>query len=214
MNLEVTPEVAEDFQPDVIISAMGARPLVPNLKGMERENVVGAEEVYYHPDIVGSKAVIMGGGLVGLELGLYLAQNGHDITIIEMAPGTLATPPKVEGVSARMSGVMEIPAGYPFIQGIAIREEMNKLDNIRIKCSTKALEVTDDGLLIEEDGVKKMLNADTIIYAIGQKPYREEASQLSKCAPEFYQVGDCVAPRNIYFATSEAYQAASDIGRY
>lgn len=214
MNIEVTPEVAERFQPDVIISAMGARPLVPNLKGMERENVVGAEEVYYHPEIVGSKAVIMGGGLVGLELGLYLAQNGHDITIIEMAPGTIATPPKVEGVSARMSGVMEIPAGYPFIQGIAIREEMNKLNNIRIKCSTKALEVTDDGLLIEEEGVEKMLDVDTVIYAIGQKPYREEASQLSKCAPEFYQVGDCVAPRNIYFATSEAYQAASDIGRY
>lgn len=80
--------------------------------------------------------------------------------------------------------------------------------------SLLALEVTDDGLLIEEEGVEKVLDVDTVIYAIGQKPYREEASQLSKCAPEFYQVGDCVAPRNIYFATSEAYQAASDIGRY
>lgn len=214
MNTEVTPEVAERFHPDVIITAMGARPLVPDFKGMDRENVLGAEEVYYHPERVGDKAVIMGGGLVGLELGLYLAQNGHDITIIEMAPGTLATPPKVEGVSARMSGVMEIPAGYPFIQGIAIREEMNKLQNIRIICSTKALEVTEKGLLVDEAGEQKLLAADTVIYAIGQKPYRQEASILSKCAPEFYQVGDCVSPRNIYFATSEAYQAAADIGRY
>lgn len=214
MNTALTSEIARNYQPDVIISAMGARPIVPGIKGIDRKNVVGAQEVYYHPEIVGEKAVVMGGGLVGLELGLYLAQNQHDITIIEMAPGTLATPPKVDGVSARMSGVMEIPAGYPFIQGIAIREEMEKLDNIRIKCSTKALEATDQGLLVEDEEGQKLLEADTIIYAIGQKPFREKSSDLSKCAPEFYQVGDCITPRNIYYATSEAYQAAMDIGRF
>lgn len=214
MNTELTPKLAEEFEPDVIISAMGARPMIPNIKGMDKKNVVGAEEVYYHPETVGKKAIVMGGGLVGLELGLYLAQNQHDITIIEMAPGTLATPPKVEGVSARMSGVMEIPAGYPFIQGIAIREEMNKLDHINVKCSTRALEVKENGLLVEDEEGEKLLEADTIIYAIGQKPFREESKELSKCAPEFYQVGDCTTPRNIYYATSEAYQAAVDIGRY
>ncbi|MEA4846036.1 MAG: FAD-dependent oxidoreductase, partial [Clostridiaceae bacterium] len=213
LNTEVSPEAVKELQPDVIIAAMGARPAVPALKGMKRDNVVGAEEVYYHPEIVGKKAIVLGGGLVGLELGLYLAQNNHDITIVEMAPGTLATPPKVEGVSARMSGVMEVPAGYPFIQGIAIREEMNKLDNIRIMCSTRAVKITDTGLVVQDEEGEKLLEANTIIYAIGQSPLRKESSELSKYAPEFYQVGDCITPRNIYYATSEAYQAAIDIGR-
>jgi hypothetical protein len=46
------------------------------------------------------------------------------------------------------------------------------------------------------------------------KPLREEAEALRFCAPEFYQIGDCVTPRNIAEATRCAYYAAIDLGRY
>lgn len=59
-----------------------------------------------------------------------------------------------------------------------------------------------------------IIEADTVIYAIGQKPLRKEAIALADCAPEFYQIGDCVVPDNIYTATSSAYQAALDFGRF
>ncbi|UWG96192.1 NAD(P)/FAD-dependent oxidoreductase [Dehalobacter sp. DCM] len=214
LNTEVTPELAKSFQPDVIIAAMGARPMIPNIPGIEGKNVVGAEAVYYQPEIVGNKAVIMGGGLVGIELGIFLAQKGHDITIVEMANGTIATPPQVEGTSGRMSGLMEMPLGFPLVHGVGLMEELKKFKNLQIRVSTKALEVTAEGLVVEgADGIRT-IEADTVIYAIGQKPLREEAYALADYAPEFYTIGDCVTPKTIYEATSVGYQIATDIGRY
>ena len=52
-----------------------------------------------------------------------------------------------------------------------------------------------------------------MIYAVGQKPLSDEAIALSACAPEFYLVGDCLSARSILAATTEAYNAARDIGR-
>lgn len=214
LNTEVTPALAKEMKPQAIIAALGARPMTPKIEGIESKHVLGAEEVYLQPELVGKRAVIIGGGLVGLELGLYLAMEGHDIVIVEKEASTIASPPKVTGVSARMSGVMEMPAGFPLVHGIAIREEMNKMDHISIRCSTDVIKIGDEGVLVACESKEEWLVADTVIYAIGQRPLREEAIKLSDCAPEFYHVGDCMTPRNIYYATSEAYQAAMDIGRY
>jgi 2,4-dienoyl-CoA reductase-like NADH-dependent reductase (Old Yellow Enzyme family)/thioredoxin reductase len=213
LNTEVTPKIAESFKPDVIIAALGARPLVPPIKGIDGRNVVGAEEVYYRPEIVGQTAVIMGGGLVGLELGVFLAQKGHNITVVEMMDSTIASPPQGD-TSERMSGFFDIPNGHPLVHGVALREELKKLPNMSICVSTKALEVIDKGLVVEDGTGKRIIEADTVIYAIGQKPLHEEAQALSDCAPEFYQIGDCVTARNIYEAVSVAHQIAMDIGRF
>ena len=55
------------------------------------KNAVGAEEVYDNPEIVRKNAVIIGGGLVGLELGIFLATKGHHIIVVEMLNSTIAT---------------------------------------------------------------------------------------------------------------------------
>lgn len=214
LNTDVTPEVVESFNPDVVIAALGSRPMIPPIRGIDGKHVVGAEDVYYHPEIVGKSSVIIGGGLVGLELGIFLAQTGHTITVVEMADGTIAAPPVEGGTSDRMSGIMEMPLGFPLVHGIALREELKHLPNMKICVSTKALEVSQKGLVVEDAHGTRTIEADTVIYAIGQQPLREEVIALSSCAPEFYAIGDCVIPKNIYEATSAAYQIAMDIGRF
>lgn len=212
LNTEVTPELAESLNPDVIIAAMGSRPIVPSVPGIDRENVFGAEDAYYSPEKIGHKAVIMGGGLVGLELGVHLAQTGHDITVIEMLPKTIASPDDM-ATSERFFGFGGMVAGDPLVHGIAIRVLLKTLPNMRIMTSTKALEIKERGIVVEgPDGVVT-LDADSIIYAVGQRPLREEAQALSASAPEFYPIGDCVTPRNIFSATQAAYTIARDIGR-
>ena len=52
----------------------------------------------------------------------------------------------------------------------------------------------------------------TVIYAVGQKPLREEAMALSGCAGEFHQIGDCAVPKNILAATQAAWTVAREIG--
>jgi pyruvate/2-oxoglutarate dehydrogenase complex dihydrolipoamide dehydrogenase (E3) component len=72
LNTEVTPEFAESIGPDAIIAALGSRPFVPNIRGIDGPNVLGAEDVYINPGKAGKRIVILGGGLVGSELAIYL----------------------------------------------------------------------------------------------------------------------------------------------
>lgn len=88
-----------------------------------------------------------------------------------------------------------------------------KEKNIQLALSTRAKEIKEDGIVAENAEGEKFFPADTIIYAVGQRPLSDDALALSDCAPEFYLVGDCVAAKNILAATSAAYNAARDIGR-
>ncbi|UYO63996.1 hypothetical protein LNN31_06150 [Acetobacterium wieringae] len=109
---------------------------------------------------------------------------------------------------------MELPGGFPLVHGVALGDELTRHPNIKLCVSTKALEITAAGLTVEDAAGVRTIPADTVIYAIGQKPLQQEALALSACAREFYQIGDCVTPKNIYDATSAAHQVACDIGRY
>jgi 2,4-dienoyl-CoA reductase-like NADH-dependent reductase (Old Yellow Enzyme family)/thioredoxin reductase len=193
LNTEVTPALAESLRADVIIAALGARPILPKIKGIDGSNVLGAEEVYYHPEKAGKRIAMLGGGLVGAELSIYLAQLGRDVTIIEMLP--------------------ELNDGGNMLQGLSIRQQIKKY-GITVHLNTRALEICGNGVVCEGPGGQKLCEVDTVIYAIGQKPLREEADALRFCAPEFYQIGDCLTPRNITEATKSAYNITRDIGRF
>ena len=225
LNTPATPETVTAFAPDVVVAAMGARPLVPTfLKGYDLPHVMGAEEVYYHPEKVGARAVIIGGGLVGAELGIYLAEtHGRDITIVEMLDHISGSPTPCKGgtlpemaeptTGERLNSLI-IYKGDNVVHSISIKEKMKTLDNLRCYASTQAVEVTAEGLMVK-DAVngQYLIPAETVIYAMGQRPLADEVDALRDCAPEFCCLGDCVAPRNILAATQEAEQMMLDIGR-
>ncbi|MBQ8974863.1 MAG: FAD-dependent oxidoreductase, partial [Oscillospiraceae bacterium] len=192
LNTAVTPEYADRVDADVIISCMGARPVKPNIPGIDADNVVGAEEAYLHPDRVGESAVILGGGLVGCELGLHLAMMGRRVNIVEMLD--------------------HISDGGNFLHILGLKPQLKKY-GIEMSFNTTAQRITPEGVICSREGAEKLFAADTVIYAVGQRPLQDEASALSRCAPEFYQIGDCVAPKNITNATSLAFMAARNIGR-
>ena len=62
-----------------------------------------------------------------------------------------------------------------------------------------------------EEGNKKLFEADTVIYAVGQRPLRDEVDALRFCAPDFHKIGDCLTPKNIHQATGMAFTVARDI---
>ena len=194
LNTKVTPEMIDELAPDAVIAALGARPAIPPVKGIKESPIVkGAEEVYYHPEIAGKKVVVLGGGLVGIELSLYLAGMGRQVDIVEMLPA--------------------LSTGGNVLHEIALEGEIKRL-NVGIYLSTMAQEITDKGIQVKlPDGEEKFFEADTVIYATGQRPLWDEAKELAPHAPEFYQIGDCVAPKNIYAATQQAAHIARNLGR-
>ena len=190
LNTEVTPEYAQAEKADVIIAALGAVPVVPKIPGIEQ--AVGAETVYYNPELARGKVIILGAGLVGLELAIWLAQMGRAVEIIEMADKP--------GVDLD---------DYPFL---SYQFELQD-HGVKIHLSTKAINIDETGVDTENNGSAGHIDADTVIYAVGQKSLADKADALTFCAPEFHVIGDCMRSDSILAATKHAYGAAKYIGR-
>ncbi len=195
MNTEVTPELARSLRPDVIIAALGARPIVPGIPGIGNENVHSAEDVYYDPGLAGERVVILGGGLVGVELAVHLTQLGRKVTIIEMLE-------KLNYTGNRLHG---------FVLDMKIKEL-----GINVLTDLRAAEITKAGVNVKSvrDGAEHSVPADTVIYAVGLRPEREKADMLREIAPEYYQIGDCLKAMNMLEANQAGYYIARDIGRF
>jgi hypothetical protein len=105
-----------------------------------------------------------------------------------------------------------ISDGGNFLHAQSIGTYLRKY-GIPIGFFTKAVEVRGNGLVCEGPEGVKTIEADTVVYAVGQRPLQEQAFTLSSCAPWFYQIGDCNEPRNMEAATKAAFTIAHDIGR-
>lgn len=193
LNVEVTPEYAREIDADVIIAALGAEPVKPPIRGIKSANVMSAQEAYTSIDKIGDKTVILGAGLVGIELGLHLISKGKNVKVVEMTD--------------------HINDGGNFLHILGLKTEIKK-QGLEIEFNTRVKEINSCEVICEGSQGDKKIPADTVIYAVGQKPLRPEAMELNFCAPLFYQIGDCVVPRNITSATGEAFTAARDIGRF
>lgn len=193
LNTALTPELAEKMKPDVIIAAVGASPVKPDIVGIDGKNVLGAEYAYINPEKTGSRVVILGAGLVGLELGVYLSMLGKKVHVVEMAG--------------------EMSDGGNILHAQGLRIELKKR-GVEVFLNTKAKKITADGVECESAAGDRFFPSDTVIYAVGQRPRRREALALNFCAPEFYMLGDCVTPANITAATGAAYDISRNIGRF
>jgi len=193
LNTDVTPEYAINLDPDAVIAALGSVPLKLNIPGIDGANVHYAEDVYKDPALARGRIIILGGGLVGSELAIYLGGLGRDISILEMAP--------------------RLGDGGNILQGQSIALELKRLGT-KIELNTKVIDISDSGVTAECGGAIKLFEADAIISAVGMSPLRSAADTLRFTAPEFYQIGDCLTPKNIYEATRLAYNSAVNIGRY
>ena len=190
LRTEVTPEYAASEDVDVLIAAMGARPQAPSIPGVDLGNVFGAEEIYITPEKAGSSVVILGAGLVGVELAIYLASLKRSVAVVEMLGG--------------------INHGGNFLHTLALDVEIAKY-GVDMHYNTEALRITSGGVICRGSDCEIAIPADTVVYATGQKPLWEEAASLNLSAPDFFIIGDQVAPKNIAGATSMAFSVARNV---
>jgi pyruvate/2-oxoglutarate dehydrogenase complex dihydrolipoamide dehydrogenase (E3) component len=193
LNTKVTPEHAKIIAPDAIVAAVGAVPVVPNIPGIGGKNVMGAEEVYANPEAAGKNVVIIGGGLVGVELAIHLGDLGRKVTVVEMMD--------------------ELNDGGNPIHAIALGVQTKRVGT-EFVLSTKAVEINEKGLVAEGPDGRKLFPADTVVYAVGQRPLWDVVETLRTVAPEFHVIGDSRAPRSMFHANREAYYTARDIGSF
>jgi 2-enoate reductase len=185
---EANAESLQRLNPEVVIVATGAVPLVPPITGIEKDNVVTALDVLDGKNGLGDSVVVVGGGFVGCEVAVYLQQKGKRVTIIEMMKKLV---PEDINLNTRM-GLLNLV----------------KESKVEAYTSTELLEVTGQGVLVNAEGSKRELKADSVVLAVGFKPESALRDELEGRVPELFAVGDCVKPRKIIDAIWEGFHTS------
>lgn len=186
---EVTPSFLTSYKPDVVILATGSTPLIPQISGIDRKNVVIAEDVLGHKVEVGSRIAVLGGGQVGCEVAAFLAERGKKVIVVEMLEILAADLGKRQGRQFLIDYLTE--------KGVTLLTQM------------KGEEISDQGLVvIDKHGQRQMVEVDTVVLACGSIPDTGLFESLKGIAPEIHIAGDCAKARTILGAIDEAARIA------
>lgn len=190
LNTPLTPELAESMNPDVIVAAVGAKPLYPPIPVAEDAYVLDCSDQRNENLKVGNTVAVIGGGLVGCENAIHFAQQGKNVTVIEMQSDFAKD------------------ATWP--HRLAIQQQFEQL-KINVLCSAAAKRIASDGVAVEGPDGEQFVSADTVFMAAGLKPRTDAVEALRFIAPRFITVGDCVKPAQLFDAVSGGRYAGSEI---
>ena len=108
-----------------------------------------------------------------------------------------------------------LPAPQPVLfEAIILRfmDAFRKFEGIQVLTSCTVQVVNDEGLEVMHNGSPSTLAADTVVCALGTRPQGAELRDaLIGQGIEAYAIGDCVAPRKIWYATHEGAEIARAI---
>lgn len=192
LGTEVTKELVLEMKPDAVVVATGAIPKGLSVPGSMRHNVVQANDVISGEVEVKGKVVVIGGRFVGIEVAIWLAEQGKEVSLV------------TRGKLGGKKGPEE---------GLTYRTLVRRLIELRIPVylNTPVLEIGEGSVIIDLSGEVFSLPADTVVLAVGAESDNELAEQLNGIIPEVYMIGDCVEPRDAAAATHEAAKLASRI---
>ena len=177
---------------DAVIIATGSRPKVFSLGDDER--VYPAAQVLTGEKDCGDTTVVIGGGLVGCETALWLAEQGKNVTIVEALDRLMA----VNGPLCHANKDM--------------LERLIPYHGVKTITSARVTGYRDGILHASCGGEEWEIACDSVILAVG---YQEEDSlyrQLEFDVPELYLLGDARKVSNIMYAIWDAFEVANHIG--
>jgi len=162
---------------------------------------------------VGKKVVIIGGNAVGLETALFLAQQGTispEILhfLVTNRAETWDTLEELANKGNKEVTVLEMTKYAGKDIGGSTRwtvfSELKRL-GVKIVTGAMALEVLQDGIRFEKDGVADTLLADSVVFATGATSEKGLSRDIADLSSEFYIIGDAKEPRNALEAIKEGY---------
>jgi 2,4-dienoyl-CoA reductase-like NADH-dependent reductase (Old Yellow Enzyme family)/NADPH-dependent 2,4-dienoyl-CoA reductase/sulfur reductase-like enzyme len=190
LNSEVTPDLVRQEKPDALLVAVGASPVMPLIPGIDGPHVMSAVQAFLRSgELKGKRIVVLGGGDVGCECAVFLAQQGCEVTIVELLDELLLTE-DVLWIKLELTRMLQ-EAGVQAITG------------------TQVTEIGEGRVVLRSgDGTERSLSADFVLVAVGMSPRREMAHQLAGECADVRLIGDCREPRRIRDAVVEGDLAA------
>lgn len=191
LNTRVTKEMVLESDCDAVIVATGSRPKMFSLG--DDEKVYCAEQVLMNQKDPGDRVVVVGGGLVGCEMALALAQKGKKVTILEALPKIMAVNGPICSANKEML------------------EELLPFHGVNIICNAKVTGFKDGAVSYETAGKAEKLDTDSVILSVGYRSEDELYHELEFDVADLYLLGDAGKVSNIMYAIWDAFEVANHI---
>jgi 2-enoate reductase len=193
-NLEspASTELIRRENPEVILIATGATPaMATQFRENNSANTFTAVDALAGNKAAGQLVLVVGGGLTGCEVALWLAQQGKTVTLVEALPELMSSGQKVPEMNRLM--LLDLLAYH----------------HVRVLTETKVKEIHEGEIsLVEGNSSEFKLKVDTTIIAAGLEPDNRLYYQLKNEFARIYILGDCREPGNIMGAIWDAYEVA------
>ncbi len=190
LNSDVQAQDPRIEAADVVICATGSHAFLPPIKGIEYG--VTAVDVLKGAVTAKKETTIIGGGLVGCELAIWLSRHGKSVRIIEMADTLMST-----GAPADMNKQMIL--------------ELLEHHQVEIRLQTKLQEIREHEIVVETQGAIQELASDCTILALGYRSNRSLYDQILLKAKDIYNIGDSSHPKDIMEGIWDAYELCSHL---
>ncbi|MCH3968190.1 MAG: FAD-dependent oxidoreductase [Atopobiaceae bacterium] len=176
---------------DVVVVASGATPIQVDLGG--KGLPVLADDVLTGKVTPGNRVCIVGGGLVGCETALWLAEQGHEVAIVEAT-----------------SQILGGGEGMCFANYDMLKDEL-AFHHVTLYESSTASEVKEASVVVSTPGGNHEIPADTTLLAVGYRADTRLYDELSREDVITYDIGDSRHVHNIMGAIWDAYQLAMEL---
>lgn len=204
LGQEFSPSVIPEINPDAVILATGGMSTVPDIPGINRDNVVSMDDLYrkmkddlelIEPGImrgmpqywesIGENVVIIGGGIEGYGLAEFLAEQCRNVTLVDRD---------------------KIMGGEPLMR-------FSSMLKVTMMPEVQYEEITGMGMsVISNEGRQQTIKADTIVLATSPRPNTELLKALEGIVPETRLLGiEDKEPSSIMNAIGNGYRVAKAI---
>ncbi|ALP36175.1 2-enoate reductase [Paenibacillus sp. IHB B 3084] len=192
LNTEVNRTTVKEYAADAVIFATGSSPKTFSIGTSTK--VYSAEEVLLGKKDPGASTVIVGGGLVGCETALWLADQGKKVTLVEMQEDILTV------------GGPLCHANEDMLRDLVAFKDIHLLTN------TKIVDANDQEFVLKnKNGEETILKADSAILAVGYTPQQSLYEDIQNDVSEAYLIGDAKQVQNIMYAVWDAYEVTRNI---
>ena len=219
LNKTVDRTLLDEQRPDELIVATGGKPVTPPIAGVEQDHVVQAWDILSGKYQAGRRVVVVGGGAVGVETALKLAEEGTlsgeelKFLLVNQAEdpaelARLATEGGREIVMVEMQEKVGTNFGkttrWGMLQDVA-RHRVQAL------AAAKVLEITATGVCVEVEGNKREIPADTVVLAVGTASEYSLKADAVELGIRVRTVGDASQPGTVFEACHQGFLAGRGI---
>jgi 2,4-dienoyl-CoA reductase (NADPH2) len=218
-NQNVDQTLLEEENPDAVILATGALPIRPPIQGADLPNVVQAWDVLEDRVITGKRVVIVGGGAVGVETALFLADKGtlSAEAVKFLLVNRAESPEDLYGMAIRgtkkivlIEMIEKLGKDIGKTTKWGILQDLSR-KGVKTKTTTRALEITEDGVRVEKDNQVEEIPADTVVLAIGASSYNPLEAICKENGIACQTVGDASEVGLAFGAVHQGFAAGRNI---